>query len=84
MPQRPASMVHKMLPIRGHTASGLKQQLTVRVYAPAVDADSGRGCIAIDGHAFPFASRSEAVAMFDEYFRSALERARAPERAPLS
>lgn len=73
-----------MLPIRGHTANGLKQDLTVRVYAPLDDADSCWGCIDVGGHTFQFGSRGEAVAMLDDYLRRAFERARELEPAPVS
>ncbi|HET8605959.1 MAG TPA: hypothetical protein VFL66_02910 [Gaiellaceae bacterium] len=76
MTLRPASAVEKMRPIRGHTLSGLKQAVTVRVYAP------GGGSIEIDGRQFAFASRGEALAMLDEYLRCALERASTDARPP--
>jgi hypothetical protein len=75
MTTRPATAVGKMHPIRGHTASGLKQDLTVRVYAPAPESPSGSGCVEIDGHTFRFSSLAEARAMLDEYLRDAFQRA---------
>jgi hypothetical protein len=64
-----------MVPIRGHTASGLKQDLRVRVYAPAPDSPSGSGQLEIDGHTFRFSSLAEARRLVDEYLTSAFERA---------
>jgi hypothetical protein len=66
-----------MHPIRGHTASGLKQDLRVRVYAPAPDSPAGSGELVIEGHTFRFSSLAEARALLDEYLRSAFERAAA-------
>jgi hypothetical protein len=77
MTLRPASAVEKMRPIRGHTLSGLKQDVTLRVYAP------GGGSIEIDGQTYAFATRTEALAMLDEYLRRAHERASAHEQASL-
>lgn len=67
--------VERMLPIRGHTAHGLKQELTVRVFAPSDDLDTCWGCIDAGGQTFEFASRADAVAMLDDYLRAAFERA---------
>ena len=72
MTLRPASAVEKMRPIRGHTLSGLKQHVTVRTYA------HGGGSLEIDGASYAFSTRSEALAMLDEYLRRALERAASP------
>ena len=69
---RPAAAVERMQPVRGHLATGLKQSVTVRVYG------GGSGSLEIDGRAYAFGSRAEAVAMFDEYLRRALERAGGP------
>lgn len=76
MTLRLASAVEKMRPIRGHTLRGLKQDVTVRVYAP------GGGSLEVDGQSFAFTSRGEALAMLDEYLRCALERAAAPAAGP--
>jgi hypothetical protein len=84
MALRPATAVEKMLPIRGHTASGLKQDLTVRVFAPADGPESCWGCIDIGGQSFQFSSRSEAVAMLDEYLRRAFDRASGLELAQVT
>jgi hypothetical protein len=64
-----------MLPIQGHTARGLKQDVTLRVYAPADGSAGGWGCIDIDGQSYRFGSRSEALALLDEYLNAALQRA---------
>ncbi|HSP74488.1 MAG TPA: hypothetical protein VLN26_19110 [Gaiellaceae bacterium] len=74
MTLRAASAVEKMHLIRGHTLSGLKQDVTLRVYAP------GGGSIEIDGQTYAFTTRTEALAMLDEYLRRALERASAHEQ----
>ena len=75
MTPRPATAVERMEPIRGHTASGLKQDLRVRVYAPAPDSPDGSGQLEIGGHAFRFSSLAEARALVDEYLTSAFEAA---------
>lgn len=75
LPQRPAAAVEKMRPIRGHTASGLKQTLTVRVYAPDASSPRGSGSIEIDGVTYAFATREEAIDLFEEYLRRAFARA---------
>ena len=69
VPPRPAAAVDRMQPIRGHTARGLKQALTVRVFAP-----DGGGTLEIDGRTYAFSTRAEALAMLDEYLRRAGER----------
>ena len=82
MLQRPASAVDRMSQVRGHTAVGLKQDVTVRVFAPAPGSPAGWGSLEIDGHLYPFESAAEAIAMLDEYLRRALERASALELEP--
>ena len=77
MVPRPATAVERMQPIRGHTASGLKQDLRVRVYAPAPHSPAGSGQIEIEGHTFRFSSLAEARALLDEYLTTAFERAAA-------
>ncbi len=72
---RPATAVDRMSRIRGHTASGLKQDMTVRVYAPAPDSPTGSGCLEIEGRTFRFSSLAEARSMLDEYLRQAFIRA---------
>ena len=75
MPQRPAAAVDRMRPIRGHTASGLKQALTVRVYAPGDGSPQGSGSVEIDGVTYSFSTREEAVGQLEEYLRLAFDRA---------
>ncbi len=77
MTQRPVSAVDRMRPVRGHTAHGLKQDLTLRVYAPDGASPDGWGSLEIDGRTYTFDSRCEAIAMLDEYLRGALQRASA-------
>jgi hypothetical protein len=82
MKVRPATAVDRMLPIRGHTASGLKQDVTVRVFAAGDGAPTGWGCLDIDGHSFRFTSRNEALALLDEYLVAALARAAGARPTP--
>lgn len=69
MPQPLSVAVRKMAPIRGHTLVGLKQDVTVRVYA------GGGICLEIDGSTFAVESRAEALQLLEEYLRRAQERA---------
>jgi hypothetical protein len=74
MTLRPASVVEKMLPIRGHLVNGLKGDVQVRVYGN----QAGCGSIEIDGRSFPFTSRAEALRLLDEYLSAAMQRASGP------
>jgi hypothetical protein len=76
MTLRPSSVVEKMLPIRGHLISGLKQEVGVRIYGTP----AGAGSLEIDGHSFRFTSRAEALRLLDEYLSSAMLRAAGPKQ----
>jgi hypothetical protein len=69
--------VDRMAPIRGHTLSGVRQDVTVRVYA----ADGV--ALEIDGLTFACAGREEALALLDEYLRLAEARAAAAAATPV-
>lgn len=77
MPQRLSAAVERMAPIRGHTRSGLKQDLTVRVYA------RDGICLDIEGTTFAVESRAQALALLDEYLRRAQERAARADAVPI-
>ena len=73
MTPRPVTAVERMLPIRGHTASGLKQDLRVRVYAPAPDSPSGSGQIEIDAFEIVSARSADANLLHQCFFRQTIE-----------